>query len=251
MLQIVRTSFCLWGAALLLASSARLHAVDDPGAMQDAQEERLKLLKAADQIQMIQNNSEAAQKSVDGMKTDLANLHDSVTKLQADNADLQKQIAALKDALEKSEAARAKEKQVLLDSIAEMMANNKAAATPPKTSKKKESATASTGDKPDKTADSTSDKTQDKTAPKADKDAAKDSSTTAANTDNDGKAAAAKPQKGYYHIVASGETLTLICNAFREQGVNVTVAEVQKANGLTDKSILKVGQKLFIPKPGT
>jgi LysM repeat protein len=58
-------------------------------------------------------------------------------------------------------------------------------------------------------------------------------------------------QKGYYHVVASGETLTLISAAYRQNGVNVTVAEIQKANGLTDKSVLRIGQKLFIPKPGT
>ena len=58
-----------------------------------------------------------------------------------------------------------------------------------------------------------------------------------------------KPQKGYYHVVASGETLTLICEAYRENGVNVTVSQIRKANGLTNNSVLKPGQKLFIPKP--
>ena len=43
----------------------------------------------------------------------------------------------------------------------------------------------------------------------------------------------------------------MICTAYRENGVNVTVSEIRKANGLTEKSVLKVGQKLFIPKPGT
>ena len=69
----------------------------------------------------------------------------------------------------------------------------------------------------------------------------------AATVDN----TALKPQKGYYHIVASGETLILICNAYKENGVNVSMSEIRKANGLTEKSVLKVGQKLFIPKPGT
>ena len=72
-----------------------------------------------------------------------------------------------------------------------------------------------------------------------------------AGTDSDNHAAPVKTQKGYYHIVASGETLTLICEAYRENGVKVTVAEIRKANGLTEKSALKAGQKLFIPKPGT
>jgi LysM repeat protein len=59
------------------------------------------------------------------------------------------------------------------------------------------------------------------------------------------------PRKGYYHVVAPHETLSLICEAYRDHGVNVTVAEIRHANGLSSKSSLKVGQKLFIPKPGT
>jgi LysM repeat protein len=59
-----------------------------------------------------------------------------------------------------------------------------------------------------------------------------------------------KPQKGYYHVVAAGETLTLICEAYRENGVMVTVSQIRKANGLTEGTSLKPGQKLFIPKPG-
>ena len=41
----------------------------------------------------------------------------------------------------------------------------------------------------------------------------------------------------------------MICEAYRDHGVNVTVSEVRKANGLAPKSTLKTGQKLFIPKP--
>jgi LysM repeat protein len=58
-----------------------------------------------------------------------------------------------------------------------------------------------------------------------------------------------KPQKGYYHVVESGETLSMICEAYRDEGVKVTTAQVRRANGLTSRSVLKVGQKLFIPKP--
>ena len=42
----------------------------------------------------------------------------------------------------------------------------------------------------------------------------------------------------------------MIRDAYRENGVNVTVSEIRKANGLTQTSVLKTGQKLFIPKPG-
>jgi LysM repeat protein len=43
----------------------------------------------------------------------------------------------------------------------------------------------------------------------------------------------------------------MICSAYRQNGVKVTLAQIRKANGLTEESVLQVGQKLFIPKPGT
>jgi LysM repeat protein len=52
-------------------------------------------------------------------------------------------------------------------------------------------------------------------------------------------------------VVAEGETLSMICSAYRDEGVKVTVKQVMKANGLSSSSMLKVGQRLFIPKPGT
>ena len=60
-----------------------------------------------------------------------------------------------------------------------------------------------------------------------------------------------KARRGYYHVVESGETLTMICAAYRADGIKVSLSEVRKANGLSSKSSLKVGQKIFIPKPGT
>ena len=57
------------------------------------------------------------------------------------------------------------------------------------------------------------------------------------------------PEKGFEHIVASGDTLSTIAQAYREKGVKVTVDQILKANpGLKEKS-LRVGQKIFIPAP--
>lgn len=56
------------------------------------------------------------------------------------------------------------------------------------------------------------------------------------------------PEKGFEYTVNSGDTLSTIVAAYREQGVKVSVDQVLKANpGLKEKS-LKVGQKIFIPK---
>lgn len=215
--------------------SGALHAQDsNPGAQQDAEAAREKLLKAADQLDMIESNSEATKTSLDSMKTDIA-------RLQEQNTALKQQLADLQAAFDKSETAHAKERQVLLDEVAKMVAAGKGPAKP---AKKKETAAL---------------------PPPADVPASVAATTSAANTEavpNTGAEpspaptptadpAPPKPQKGYYHVVEAGETLSLICSAYRQQGINVTIAEVQKANGLTDKSVLKVGQKIFIPKPGT
>jgi LysM repeat protein len=73
----------------------------------------------------------------------------------------------------------------------------------------------------------------------------------AAGSGDDTPPPAPKKEKGYSHVVAPGETVTMIVQAYRDQGVKVTAAQIRKANGLTPDSVLKPGQKLFIPKPGT
>jgi LysM repeat protein len=57
------------------------------------------------------------------------------------------------------------------------------------------------------------------------------------------------PQKGYEHVVQSGETISAIAKAYRDQGVKVTTPQILKANPKLDASKLFVGQKVFIPDP--
>jgi len=227
----------------------------NPGAQQDAEAAREKLLKAADQLDNIQANSEATKTSVDGMKTDVAKLQGDVTKLQSDNAALRQQLADLQGALDQFKAEQIKARQALIDNVAGMIAAGKAPGTAKPVKKKKEAPPSEAT-----TETSVQAKTPDATPNTPGLNPPPDTSSTPPRTSATGDSAAAtvddtsapvKPQKGYYHVVASGETLTLICAAYREKGVNVTVSEIRKANGLTEKSLLKVGQKLFIPKPGT
>jgi regulator of replication initiation timing len=235
-----------------LAGTMALRA-QDPGVQQDAEAAREKLLKASDQIDMIQSNAEATQTAMNGMKADIA-------KLQAENTSLKQQLADLQAAFEKAEAARVKEQQVLVDSVARMLASGKSSGGVKSSTKKKEkeapapaSAAVASTPTPTKTPDGETAAVGAAEPPPA---AASAPSTAAppppaGDGATDASPATPRTQKGYYHIVESGETLTLICSAYRQQGVNVTIAEVQKANGLTDKSVLRVGQKLFIPKPET
>jgi citrate synthase len=215
----------------------------DPGAQQDAEAAREKLLKASDELDNIQANSEVTKTAVDGMKADVTALQAAVTKLQGDNAALSQQVTDLQSAFDAYKAGQIKERQTLIDNVAAMIAAGKAGTKPAK--KKKDATDAeSTEITPAKTSDAPSNTPSLSPPP--------DASSATVNTSgpDDTTDAPVKPSKGYYHIVASGETLTLICAAYRDKGVNVTVSQIRKANDLTEKSSLKPGQKIFIPKPG-
>ena len=231
----MRIPALLLSLLLGILATAGLRA-QNPGAQQDAEAAREKLLNAADQLDNIQANSEATKTSVDGMKTQVTQLQGDVSKLQTENAALKQQLADMQAAFDQYKAEQVKARQALIDSVAGMLAD-KAGST--KTKKKVVSVEATTAperkSEPESTAPSL--------APPPDP-----GSSTSASEDN--PAPAPKPQKGYYHVVEKGETLKMICTAYRENGVNVTVAEIRKANDLTEKSTLKPGQKLFIPKPG-
>jgi LysM repeat protein len=224
-------------------------AQQDPAMIQDTEAARAKLLKAADELDMIQANAETNKAAIDAMKADIAHL-------QSDNADLKQQLSALQATLDKAEADRAKERQALLDEVADLVAKNNAPhGAAPRHHE--------TGD------DAVSNPTEGHTSPKNELAETDPSSTgpvhhsssgdsgattetdSAPTADDAAPAPAPKPkaQKGYYHVVESGETLTMICQAYRDNGVKVSLTQVRRANGLTSKSVLKVGEKIFIPKP--
>jgi LysM repeat protein len=56
-------------------------------------------------------------------------------------------------------------------------------------------------------------------------------------------------EKGFEHVVKSGETLDAIALGCKEQNIKVTVAQILKANPGLKAERLKVGQKIFIPAP--
>jgi LysM repeat protein len=215
--------------------------VPDPGAAQDEEAAREKLLKASDQLDNIQANSEATKNSVDGMKTDVATLQATVTKLQGDNDALKQQLTDLQSAFDQYKAEQLQARQTLIDNVAAMIASSKSSTKTAR--KKKEIPEAATETSPPAAF-----------APPPNPALAPPPDPTSPSTETsagDTPPAQPKPEKGYYHVVASGETLTMICAAYRDNGVHVTVAEIRKANGLTEDTELRAGQKLFIPKPGT
>jgi LysM repeat protein len=57
------------------------------------------------------------------------------------------------------------------------------------------------------------------------------------------------PEKGFEYVVQSGDTLSLIAQAYRDKNIKVTVKQILQANPGLDEKRLKVGQKIFIPAP--
>ena len=244
--------------------------VPDPGASQDEEAGRQKILKAADQIDLLEGNAEATRTAVDAMKADVAKLRDENTALKLQVSSLQDAVQKMEDDRAKYrqeiEAANEKERQVLIDEVSRLVASKgsvsaktvakKKAEPEPEAESKPEPKSTEVHASHDSLAPPPDTATTGPTNPIENAGVA-DSSSGAASHDaaaDPAPAAVVTPpprkHKAYEHIVAPHETLTMICNAFRDQGVKVTVAQIRKANGMTEKSTLKVGQKLFIPKPG-
>ena len=59
----------------------------------------------------------------------------------------------------------------------------------------------------------------------------------------------ASPEKGFEHEVKSGQTLSAIIQAYRDQNIKVTLKQVLEANPGLKPEKMYVGQKIFIPAP--
>lgn len=56
-------------------------------------------------------------------------------------------------------------------------------------------------------------------------------------------------EKGYEYVVQSGDSLSAIIEAYRQQGVRTSVSEIQRANPGLNPNRIVPGQKIFIPAP--
>lgn len=67
--------------------------------------------------------------------------------------------------------------------------------------------------------------------------------------DESGTKAPTVPEKGFEHEVKSGQTLSAIIQAYRDQNIKVTLKQVLDANPGLKPEKMYVGQKIFIPAP--
>lgn len=56
-------------------------------------------------------------------------------------------------------------------------------------------------------------------------------------------------QTGFYYEIKSGDTFSLIAQAYREQGIKVYAHQIAEANPNVNPAKLLVGTKIFIPAP--
>ena len=178
LLRILPLLFLISGAPLVAQSS-------NPAAAEDAEMERRKILKAADQVDRVDAQVDKIQARVSTLEKIL------------DEVRLQSQ--SLKESLANTAAKASQDRTALLEEVSKLVAERK--------EREKE-------------------KPAEKPLPIA-KPAERD---------------------GYEHVVAKGDTLSSIAQAYSEAyKTKISVESIRKANSLAKDASLKVGQKLIIP----
>lgn len=178
-MTLARFLLPLWAALLapLLAQSG------NPAAAEDAEIERRKILKAADQVERMDKEFEKIQGRVSALEQLLE--------------EIKQQSQSLKESMANASAKAAQDRSALLDEVSKLLAERK------------------------------------------EKEKAKEK-TPAASTP--------KATEAYEHVVAKGDTLSSIVQAYNEEHkLKLTVESIRKANQLGKDTPLKVGQKLVIP----
>ena len=176
---LARLLFSLW---LALVSPVFAQS-GNPAAAEDAEIERRKILKAADQVERMDQEFEKIQSRVSSLEQLLQ--------------EIKQQSQSLKESLANASAKAAQDRSALLDEVSKMLAERK------------------------------------------EKEKAKEKAPAAASP---------KASEGYEHVVAKGDTLSSIVQAYNEEHkLKLTVDSVRKANQLGKDTPLKVGQKLVIP----
>ena len=159
-------------------------AQSNPGAAEDAEMERRKILKAADQVDRVDQQ-------VDQIQSRVSTLEQLITELR-------QQSQSLKESLASAAAKSSEERTALLDEVSKMLAE------------RKEREKSKPVDKP---------ATQ-KVAEK----------------------------EGYEHVVAKGDTLSSIAQAYNaEYQLKLTAESIRQANQLAKGAPLKIGQKILVP----
>jgi LysM repeat protein len=160
-------------------------------------------------IQDVYGVMERQSKRIEALEKQISNLQDKLNQPAAENSASADDLKKLAEQVQQIDKKRQEDNEQILKTLERL---NKSMGAP------------ATGHKP---------------APTVSTDTSTSTPTTAGGSE----------QKGYYYEVKSGDTISAIAKAYREQGVKVTKDQIQAANpGLNPKSLM-VGKKIFIPDP--
>lgn len=174
-------------------------------------EEDLKRLKAV--VDDLHDAQDAQTKTISALRKELSDLREQVSKPTGNYAS-QEDLKRLADAVEEINKKREADKELILKKISDLGKTLTATPLPPTHIKEKPQ----------------------KTPPP-------ESTDTATSSGGHGD------ETGYEYVVKSGDTFSLIAQAYREKGVKVSPDQIAKANPKVNPGKLRVGQKLWIPEP--
>jgi LysM repeat protein len=178
-------------------------------------EEDLKRLKAV--VDDFHDAQDAQNKTISALRKEISDLREQMSKPTGNYAS-QEDLKRLADAVQEIDKKREADKELILKKISELGKTLTATPLPPphapKSSRSANSETSTSG-------------------------------TTSSGTSSGGHG----DETGYEYVVKSGDTLSVIAQAYREKGVKVTAEQIAKANPKVNPSKMYVGQKLWIPEP--
>lgn len=208
--------FAALGLALIPVSSPAQDAAARAAAAAERQDLEDRLKRLAGTVEALQATQEAQQKRLTALVEELRTAHDETARAGGKFA-TREEIKQLVEKIQELDRKREADKKLILEEI------QKLAKAPVSAPRERPSGDGSTG-----------------VTPKVPR--------TPANTEIT-QPGSTGPQKGYEHIIEKGQTLSAIIEAYRKEGVKVTLKQVLDANPTINEKKLSVGQKVFIPLP--
>ena len=214
-----RFCFGLFAAVVLAQTPVSLPAQDAAAraaAAAERQDLEDRLKRLAGTVEALQATQEAQQKRLTALVEELRTAHDETSRTGNKFA-TREEVKLLVEKIQELDRKREADKKLILEEI------QKLAKVPASVPRERSSGDGSTG-----------------TTPKPLRATSNTEITQPGPTG---------PQKGYEHVIEKGQTLSAIIEAYRKEGVKVTLKQVLDANPNINEKKLSVGQKIFIPLP--
>ncbi len=208
--------FAAIGLALIPASLPTQDAAARAAAAAERQDLEDRLKRLAGTVEALQATQESQQKRLTALVEELRTAHDETSRAGGKFA-TREEIKQLVEKIQELDRKREADRRLILEEI------QKLAKAPVSAPRERPSGDGSTG-----------------STPKPPR--------TTSNTEST-QPGPAGPQKGYEHVMEKGQTLSAIIEAYRKEGVKVTLKQVLDANPNINEKKLSVGQKIFIPLP--